>query len=105
MSIRVTSLKMLLGQGGSHGVGDHILMVLQCHGQRVVERSMNSSLGSKSDMVERLAKSGKKRVWYSSLGVTTHSTHWVSIILLSAIVGRLEEVPSQEGSILPCGRK
>ena len=33
LSIRVTSLKMLLGQGGSHGVGDHILMVLQCQGQ------------------------------------------------------------------------
>ena len=72
---------------------------------RVLERSMNSSVGSKSDTVERLAKSGKKRVSYSSLGVTMHSTHWVSIILLSAIVGRLEEVPSQEGSILPCGRK
>ena len=28
LSIRVTSLKMVLGQGGSHGVGDHILMVL-----------------------------------------------------------------------------
>ena len=48
MSIRVTSLKMLLGQGG---------------------------------------------------------TQLVSIILLSTMVGRLEEVPSQEGSILPCGRK
>ena len=74
MSIRVTSLKMMLDQGGSHGVTDHILMVLQCQGQRVVERSMNSSVGSKSDTVEGLAKPGKRRVSYSSLGITTHSS-------------------------------
>ena len=39
---------------------------------RVLERSMNSSLGSKSDMVECPAKSGKREVSYRSLGVTTH---------------------------------
>ena len=41
---------------------------------RVLERSMNSSVGSKSDMVECLAKSDKRRVLFSSLGITTHSS-------------------------------
>ena len=40
--------------------------------KRVLERFMNSSVGSKSDMVECPAKSGKREVSYRSLGVTTH---------------------------------
>ena len=40
----------------------------------MLETSMNISVGSKSDMVECLAKSGKRRVLFSSLGVTTHSS-------------------------------
>ena len=35
---------------------------------------MTSSVGSKSYMAECLAKSGKKTVLFSSLGVTTHSS-------------------------------
>ena len=66
LSIRVTSLKMLLGQGGPLGVGDHILMVLQCQGQgtELVDSMVaEESVEQRAELLVLLSQGGSHGVW------------------------------------------